>query len=333
MKCVDIYLKGTIPQKLMNHLVVDREVVHPDRIKLYTFGKFLRETFGQPVYKLSLDAGFTCPNRDGTKATSGCTYCNNRSFSLGVANHHLPIQEQISREIERVRQGRARTAELFLAYFQSFTNTYAPIERLQQLYDEALAVKGVVGLDISTRPDCVPDPVLDLLEAYAKRSHLWLELGLESSHDQTLTRINRAHTWADFEDSVQRASGRGLHLCVHVILGLPGETPDMMRQTAERLGQLMQQVDTKAFGIKLHHLHVVKGSALAKDYQVGRIQTLTPEAYVPLVCDFLERLPTDTVVHRFMGDALGDTLLAPHWHVSKPQVLAMIERELARRSH
>lgn len=175
--------------------------------------------------------------------------------------------------------------------------------------------------------------MLDLLEAYAKRSHLWLELGLESSHDQTLTRINRAHTWADFEDAVQRTSGRGLHLCVHVILGLPGETPDMMRQTAERLGQLMQQVETKAFGIKLHHLHVVQGSALAKDYQAGRIQTLTPEAYIPLVCDFLKCLPTDTVVHRFMGDALADTLLAPHWQVSKPQVLAMIEQELARRSH
>lgn len=300
-------------------------------VELFTLGKFLRREFGQPVLKLSIDGGFTCPNRDGTKAIGGCTYCNNRSFSLGVGNDRLSIREQIESQINRVRQSGRRKAELFLAYFQSFSNTYAPVERLRQLYDEALSVPEVVGLDIATRPDCVPDPVLDLLQDYAQRTHLWLELGLESSHDRTLARINRGHNWAEFESAMRRSSGRGINLCVHMILGLPGETPDTIRQSATRLGQLMAELSAPAIGIKLHHLHIVKGTALAKDYPAGDIATLTPEKYVPLVCDFLERLPENTVIQRFMGDTLGDTLIAPHWQVAKSQVLNAIAAEFGRR--
>lgn len=304
-------------------------------VELFTLGKFLRRHFGQPVQKLSLDGGFTCPNRDGTKGVGGCTYCNNRSFSLGFGlgrgSDCLSVREQIEGQINRVRQSGRRPAELFLAYFQSFSNTYGAIARLQQLYDEALSVPGVVGLDIATRPDCVPDAVLDLLQAYAQRTHLWLELGLESSHDRTLAQINRGHTWAEFESAMRRSSGRGFNLCVHIILGLPGETPEMMRQTATRLGQLMAELDFPAMGIKLHHLHIVKGTALAKDYAVGKITTLTPEEYVPLVCDFLERLPENTVIQRFMGDALADTLIAPHWSITKSQMLECIRAEFDRR--
>jgi hypothetical protein len=300
-------------------------------VELFTLGKFLRRQFGQPVQKLSIDGGFTCPNRDGTKGVGGCSYCNNRSFSLGVGRDSLSVQEQIECQINRVRQSGRRKAELFLAYFQSFSNTYGAIAQLRQLYDEALSVREVVGLDIATRPDCVPDPVLDLLQAYAQRTHLWLELGLESSHDRTLARINRGHTWAEFESAMRRSSGRGFNLCVHIILGLPGETPEMMRQTATRLGQLMAELDVPAMGIKLHHLHIVKGTALAKDYAAGKITTLTPEEYIPLVCDFLERLPENTVIQRFMGDALGDTLIAPHWSVAKSQMLNAIAAEFERR--
>jgi radical SAM protein (TIGR01212 family) len=300
-------------------------------VELFTLGKFMRSQFGQRVQKLSIDGGFTCPNRDGTKSKGGCTYCNNRSFSLGVGNDRLSIREQIETQINRVRLRGRRKAELFLAYFQSFSNTYAPVERLRQLYDEALSVPEVVGLDIATRPDCVPDPVLDLLQDYAQRTHLWLELGLESSHDRTLAKINRGHTWAEFESAMRRSSGRGMNLCVHMILGLPGETPEMMRQSATRLGQLMAEVEAPAIGIKLHHLHIVKGTALAKDYAGGNIATLTPEEYVPLVCDFLERLPEKTVIQRFMGDTLGDTLIAPHWQVAKSQILNAIAAEFGRR--
>lgn len=300
-------------------------------VELFTLGKFLRSQFGQRVQKLSIDGGFTCPNRDGTKGIGGCSYCNNRSFSLGVGNDRLSIREQIESQINRVRLNGRRQGELFLAYFQCFSNTYAPVERLRQLYDEALSVTQVVGLDIATRPDCVPDPVLDLLQDYAQRTHLWLELGLESSHDRTLAKINRGHSWAEFESAMRRSSGRGMNLCVHIILGLPGETPEMMRQTATRLGQLMAEVEAPAIGIKLHHLHIVKGTALAKDYAAGNITTLTPEEYVPLVCDFLERLPEKTVIQRFMGDTLGDTLIAPHWQVAKSQVLNAIGAEFGRR--
>ncbi|MGC9502786.1 TIGR01212 family radical SAM protein [Baaleninema sp.] len=300
---------------------------------LYSFGKYLKQTFGKPVRKISIDAGFTCPNRDGTVAKRGCTFCNNCSFSEGTAYRFQSVREQVEGGIDRVRQSRHNT-DAFLAYFQSFSNTYAPVAVLQSLYEEALSVEGVVGLDIATRPDCVPDEVLDLLQGYARKTHLWLELGLESSHDGTLNRINRGHTWAQFEDAVRRLSGRGINLCVHLILGLPGETPTMMRETAQRLGELIMQVDVPTFGIKLHHLHIVKGTVLAWEYNAGRVETLTPEAYVSLVCDTLERLPENTVIQRFMGDTLGDTLIAPHWEVTKSQVLQSIEREFqSRNSH
>lgn len=299
--------------------------------ELYTLGRFLRQTFGYPVHKLPIDAGFTCPNLDGTKGTGGCAYCNNRSFSLGLPHRRQSVREQLHRQRDRVLQSPRRRAQHFLAYFQSFTNTYGPVEHLQALYDEALAVPDVVGLDISTRPDCVPDPVLDLLETYGRTHHVWLELGLESSHDRTLDAINRGHHWAAFEDALGRASGRGLHLCVHLILGLPGETPEMIRATGDRLGRLMAEINAPALGIKLHHLHIVKGTALAQAYHRGEVALLTPDRYVPLVCDVLERLPANTVIHRFMGDTLGDTLIAPHWPCSKAEVQQRILAEFAQR--
>ncbi|OAB55022.1 hypothetical protein AY599_18950 [Leptolyngbya valderiana BDU 20041] len=298
---------------------------------LYTFGKYLKQTFGKPVRKISIDAGFTCPNRDGTVAKRGCTFCNNRSFSEGTAYRRQSVREQIEAGIDRLRHSRHNT-DAFLAYFQSFSNTYAPVDVLESLYDAALAVEGVVGLDIATRPDCVSDEVLDLLQGYAQKTHLWLELGLESSHDSTLSRINRGHTWAQFEDAVRRLSGRGINLCVHLILGLPGETPTMMRETAQRLGELISQVDLPTFGIKLHHLHIVKGTVLAWEYKAGRVETLTPDAYVCLACDVLERLPRNTVVQRFVGDTLGDTLIAPRWEVTKSEILQAIATEFESRN-
>lgn len=276
----------------------------PNRTELLTLSRFFRQKFGRRIYKLPVDAGFTCPNRDGRRGWGGCTYCNHQSFSPALAHRRQSVSVQLRQARDRVRQSpRGRHAQ-FLAYFQAFSNTDGPVESLRQCYDSALAIADIVGLDIATRPDCVPNAVLDLLQSYSERTHVWLEIGLESSHDETLQRLNRGHGWREFEDALRRASGRHLQLCVHLILGLPGETPAMMRQTADRLGQLMAEIQAPAIGVKLHHLHIVRGTVLAQAYGAGRVLTLTPAAYVGLVCDVLERLPPQTVIHRWVGDTL-----------------------------
>ncbi|MHC4917844.1 MAG: tRNA modification radical SAM protein MnmL/YtqA, partial [Planctomycetota bacterium] len=233
--------------------------------RFYPFSQFLKARFGCKVYKLTVDAGFTCPNRDGTKGRGGCIYCENRSFSP-AAGSRLSVSEQIGKEkrLALERYG----AKQFIAYFQPFTNTYGPVERLRELYEEALSVPSVVGLSLGTRPDCTPDEVLDYLEELAGRTHLWLEYGLQSAQDRTLELINRGHVFGEFEDAVTRARGRGIFMCVHLILGLPGETPDMMRDTADRVAAL--GVD----GVKIHHLHVVHDTALEKMFRRGEVKML-----------------------------------------------------------
>jgi len=300
----------------------DAPVKYAHGRRFYPYSQFLRERFGCKVYKLTVDAGFTCPNRDGTRGTGGCIYCENRSFSP-AAGSRLPVHEQLEREklLARARYG----ARKFLAYFQPFSNTYAPVERLRALHQEALAVEGVVGLSLGTRPDCVPDEVLDYLEALAKRTHLWVEYGLQSAHDETLRSINRGHDFAEFRDAVRRAQGRGIFICVHLILGLPGETPAMIRETAERVAEL--GID----GVKLHHLHVVRNTPLEALYRRGQVSLLELDEYVRLAADALERLPPWTVLQRFVGDVQGESLVAPRWQEGKLRVLEAIQEELARR--
>jgi radical SAM protein (TIGR01212 family) len=283
----------------------------------------LRSRFGTRVQKISLDAGLSCPNRDGRVGVGGCLYCNTRGSGTGAAARGLSLSAQIQAGISRLQQ-RYR-ASRFIAYFQSFSNTYAPVAQLKRLYDEALAFPEVVGLSLGTRPDCLEDEVLELLAAYARERLLWLELGLQSAHDQTLKALNRGHDVACFTRAVARAASRGLEVVAHVILGLPGEGPNEMAATAAYLARLPLQ------GVKIHLLYVVKGSDLAGLFQEGAYTCLTEEQYVRLVVDFVELLPPKFVIHRLTGDPHRQELLAPGWCLDKGRVLGRIREEFARR--
>jgi radical SAM protein (TIGR01212 family) len=287
------------------------------------FSRFLRERFGGRVWRVTVDAGFTCPNVDGTVTTGGCVYCDNRSFS---PNRRLPrtdVRTQVKRGVDIL--GRRHGAERFLAYFQAATNTHAPVDRLRKLYDAALEHPQVIGLAIGTRPDSVPGPVLDLLQEYARARFVCLELGLQTKHDRSLDWMNRGHHFDAFVDAVARADGRGLDLCAHVILGLPGESVADMLETADAIASLPLN------GVKIHNLHVVRDTPMEAMYQAGSVPMLSRDEYVAIVCDFLERLPSDVVIHRLNGDAPPDYLVAPQWCLEKPALLAAIDAELARR--
>lgn len=284
---------------------------------------YLRSVFQCRVHKISLDAGLTCPNRDGTLGTSGCIYCNSRGSGTGAFHRGLSIQDQI-RDAKSYLASRYK-AKKFLAYFQSFTNTYAPLEKLRHIYAQALSDPDVVGLSIGTRPDCVPNPVLDYLQSLAKSHMIWLEYGLQSAHDETLRRIRRGHDVAQFVDAVQRTRHRNLPVCVHVILGLPEETLEHMIATASFLSRL----DIQA--VKIHVLYVVRGTALESLYRQGRYRCLTREEYVRACAAFLAHLPSHVIVQRVTGDPHPEELVAPLWTLEKQKnietLLAYMDRE------
>ncbi len=288
-----------------------------------TFGQHLLARHGERVHKLAINAGFTCPNRDGSKGIGGCTFCNNSSFSPN-ARKDPDVAEQIDagRQVLAKRTG----AKKFLAYFQAYTNTYEDPGRLKALYDSALAEPDVIGLSIGTRPDCVPSAVLDLLADYREQGHeIWLELGLQSSFDHTLVRVNRGHGFAEYREAVQAARERGLPVCTHLIVGLPGEEAMHNFISLERV--LEQGVD----GLKLHPLHVVKGTMLANQWRRGEYGPWGLHDYIRVVADMIERTPSEVLYHRLTGTAGKEILLAPDWCNWKWRVLNGIEQELARR--
>jgi uncharacterized protein len=291
--------------------------------RYYDLNSYLREKFGCRVQKITIDAGLNCPNRDGTISTGGCIYCNERgsgngSFQLGVS-----IAEQLT--TGKTALSKRYKAKKFIAYFQSFSNTYALIDRLKVLYDEALSVKDIVGLSIGTRPDCIDESILSLLENYAKTHLIWIEYGLQSANDPTLKMINRGHDFNSFKNAVELTKGRGIQICVHVILGLPGETAADMRRTATMLANL--GID----GIKIHLLYVVKGTKMETLYQQGHYECLTMEEYAELVCDFIEVLPDSMIIQRLTGDPHPEELVAPRWALQKTTNLLMIQNALERR--
>ncbi|MCM2264537.1 MAG: TIGR01212 family radical SAM protein [Desulfuromonadales bacterium] len=287
------------------------------------FSEHLKELFGVRVHKISVDAGFGCPNRDGTRALPGCLFCDpGGSGAVGI-DRRLGVAAQLEQGKEVMT--RKYHAGKFLAYFQPFSNTYAPPEILQALYDEALTVPDVVGLAVGTRPDCLDDAVLDLLAEYHRRTYFWLELGLQSRHDRTLAWLRRGHDHACFLRAYARAKERGLRVCVHLIIGLPGESRDDLLATVAEMARL--QVD----GVKLHLLHVLDGTPLGNLYREGRIGVLEQEDYVGLVADVLERLPGEVLIHRLTGDGPRATLLAPLWSLNKWEVLNAIGAEMHRR--
>lgn len=287
------------------------------------YSQFLKQQFGHRVHKISVDAGFTCPNRGEERNGSGCLFCDpNGSGATGIARR-LSIQGQIEHGKEIMR--RKYKAKEFIAYFQPFSNTYAPVETLRTYYDEALTVEDVVGLAIGTRPDCVPLKVLDLLAEYNEHTDLWLELGLQSCHDSSLAFLRRGHDYAAFLEAVAGIQQRGIRLCVHVILGLPGENRAQILKTADEMARL--QVD----GIKIHLLHILANTPLGDMYNAGEIEMLSQDEYVHLAVDFIERLHPDTLIHRLTGDGPRDTLLAPLWSLNKWEVLNAIDALFAQR--
>jgi radical SAM protein (TIGR01212 family) len=284
----------------------------------------LRERFGCKVYKLPVDAGFSCPNRDGKIGYGGCTYCYNPSFSPSILLQKSSISLQVKyRKALLKRKGKVNK---FLVYFQSYTNTYAKVKILKRLYDEAIQDKDVIGFCIGTRPDCVPNEVLDLIESYAKDYHIWLEYGLQSMHDETLLRIRRGHSFAQFGDAVKRTQGRNIFICVHIILGLPGEVKEDILKTARALVRM--GID----GIKLHHLQVIKNTRIAREFSKGEFKVLSPEDYIKLVCDVLELLPARITIQRLVGEVLQDEMLvAPRWNLNKHKILSAIDQEFVDR--
>nr|VFJ57787.1 MAG: hypothetical protein BECKFW1821B_GA0114236_10372 [Candidatus Kentron sp. FW]VFJ58353.1 MAG: hypothetical protein BECKFW1821A_GA0114235_10815 [Candidatus Kentron sp. FW] len=296
----------------------DRQITLADRV--HTFGQFMLERHGRRVHKVAINAGFTCPNRDGSKSRGGCTFCNNASFNPN-SKQIPPVTAQLEsgRQVIRKRTG----AHSYLAYFQAYTNTYADVEHLRSLYDQALAEPDVIGISVGTRPDCVPGAILDLLAEYKDRDfEVWLELGLQSCFDETLRRVNRGHGFSEYRQATRAAHQRGLPVCTHLIAGLPGETAEHVLVTLERV------LDEEVEGLKLHPLHVVKGTLLANQWRDGEYEPLTLSAYIAIAADLVERTPPHVVYHRLTGTASAYLLLAPDWCVYKWRVLNGIEKEL-----
>jgi radical SAM protein (TIGR01212 family) len=289
----------------------------------YDLNTYLRSIFGCRVQKISLDAGLTCPNRDGRIGTGGCIYCNTRGSGTGAWGLGLTITEQIERGKEFLRK--RYKAQRFIAYFQSFSNTYAPYEKLKALYDEACAVEDVVGLSIGTRPDCLDESILTLVQGYAEDYLVWIEYGLQSIHDRTLAIINRGHDVSRFRSAVEKTKGRGIKICAHVILGLPFEDRRDMLATAQAVSSM--GID----GIKIHLLYVVKGTPMERLYREKKYRCLEQGEYAELVCDFLELLPPDMVIQRLTGDPHPDELAAPEWSLRKSETLSLIKKTMARR--
>ena len=284
---------------------------------------YFQTLFGCRVQKISVDAGLTCPNRDGTISTGGCIYCNARGSGTGAFDRGLSLTDQLLQS--KTFLSRRYKAKKFIAYFQSFSNTYASPQILKRLYDEALGVEDIVGLAIGTRPDCVNEPVLDLLEAYTPDYLIWIEYGLQSARDKTLEFINRGHDVQCFKDAIRKTSNRGIKICVHVILGLPLENRRDMLQTAQTIADL--GID----GIKIHLLYVVKGTLLERHYRQGKYICLEQQEYVDLVCDFIERIPSDMIIQRLTGDPHPQELVAPQWALKKSETLAQIRNTLEKR--
>ncbi|MCA9212135.1 MAG: TIGR01212 family radical SAM protein [Planctomycetales bacterium] len=292
-------------------------------LRYNSYSQFLRGFFGQRVQKVSIDAGFTCPNVDGTVAIGGCTFCDNRSFSPSRRIPRQQILDQINDGISRLK--RRYRCDQFTAYFQPATNTYAPVDRLRSVYETALTHPKIVSMAIGTRPDCVPDDVIDLLSEVAERTYLSVELGLQTIHDRSMDWMNRGHYYDDFVDAMERCHNRGFEICVHVIIGLPGETHDDIMETARAVAQF--PIDS----VKLHNLYVVKKTALADQYTSGEVELMGRDEYVRTVVDFLELLPPQMLVERVSGDAPGDYFLGPSWCLDKPDILRALQHELESR--
>lgn len=297
-------------------------LLHP-QLRINSYGHYLRRRFGCRISKVNVDAGFTCPNRDGSKGSGGCIYCNNVSFSPKDTQALIPLEEQMEHGIAYHRQRLG--SEKFIVYFQKYTNTYASADLLADLYKRALSHPDVIGISVGTRPDSLTDEALELLTDIAREKYVCLELGLQSMDDEILTRINRGHTLQDFVAAVQRSAGRGFDICAHLIHGFPGESAEEFMKSAGLIASL--PIDS----VKLHQLHAVEGTELADMYRRGEFVPLTLAEYVAVAADFLERLPARVTVQRLYGSAPLAIRVAPQWGLKNNQMWFAVVNELIRR--
>lgn len=292
-------------------------------LRYFSYSYYLKQIYGFRVQRVSLDAGFTCPNVDGTVALGGCTFCDNRSFSPSRRLPRQDIMDQLEEGMSRVR--RRYKCKHFMAYFQPATNTYAPVDVLRPLFFNAISHPDVVALAIGTRQDCVPDDVLDLLEELAREVPLTIEYGLQTIHDKTMEWMNRGDSYESFVDAMERSAGRGFEICAHIMLGLPGESHADMMATADAVAH--SDLDA----VKIHNLYCVENTPLADQVRSGEVTLMERDEYVSTLVDFLERIPPSMVVERISGEAPGDWFVGPQWCLDKPAVLAAIKDEFIRR--
>ena len=295
-----------------------------DNKRYHTWNYHLINKFGEKVFKVSLNAGFTCPNIDGTKGYGGCIYCSDAGSGDFAGKPCDSVLEQFRKVKEKMHEKWSKAK--YIPYFQAHTNTYAPVETLKEKFEPVLEQDGVVGLSIATRADCLSDDVVDYLYDLSKRTYLIVELGLQTVFDETGELINRCHTYADFLNGYKKLNDKGINVCVHLIMGLPGETKEMMLKSVGEVAKL------KPHAIKLHLLHILKGTRLAKMYENKEFKTLTREEYVDIIVDALELLPKETIIQRLTGDGAKDDLIAPLWSLKKFCVLNEIDKEMVRRN-
>lgn len=287
-----------------------------------SFARFLLQRYGERVSKISVDAGWTCPNRDGRCGTDGCLFCRVDSFSRMQSLQRIPVPQQVERGVQR---GREKGVNKFIVYFQASTNTYAPVEVLRPVFLQAASVPGVVGVSMATRPDCLGEDLMPLLTELAERVDVWVEVGLQSVHDRTLHLVRRGHTYADFESAVQRLAHWPVRVCVHLMLGFPGEDHAMMMETADRLAQL------PVHELKLHPMLVLKDTAAEQLYREGAYRALELDEYVEILIDFLQRTPADRVLQRVTAEAPAEMLIAPLWPLHKARVYRALQQAMERR--
>lgn len=290
------------------------------------FSTYFKKKFSERVQKVSIDAGFTCPNRDGSKGLGGCTYCNNKTFKPTYTNLDISVSSQIQKGVDFF--SKKYKAMKFLAYFQAYTNTYAPLEDLKKLYGEALQHPKIIGLVISTRPDTVSPELLDYLAELSKKVYVMIEFGLESHLDKSLQLINRGHNFSDSVWALEETAKRGINNCAHLILGLPDETRDDFLEQAKVISRLPVK------NLKLHQLQIHNGTLLEKQYlkNPGEFKLFTPEDYIELVVDYLELLNPNIIVERFISEAPPEMLIAPKWGLKNFEFVAKVEKRLAERN-
>ncbi|OUZ14555.1 TIGR01212 family radical SAM protein [Enterococcus cecorum] len=293
--------------------------------RYHSWNYALRQQFGEKIFKVPIDGGFDCPNRDGTVAHGGCTFCSVSGSGDMIVAPEDPLPIQFQKEIDMMHQKWPGVAQ-YIVYFQNFTNTHAPLAVIKERFEQVVNLPGVVGLSIGTRPDCLPDDVVEYLAELNERLYLWVELGLQTTHEQTSDLINRAHSYQTYLDGVAKLRKHNIRVCTHLINGLPGETYEMMMENVKRT-----ILDSDIQGIKLHLLHLMRNTRMLRDYHEGRLRLLGFKEYVDIICDQLELIPQDIIIHRLTGDAPFDSIVGPMWSLKKWEVLNAIDQEMLRR--